>query len=74
MSNTTSRVLAAITEYWRENAIPPTIRNIQAATGLRSTSAVRYCYLKLENYGAIKRIKGKPVPLSIYQLIRRNQQ
>ena len=72
MTNTTNRVLAAITDYWRENAIPPTIRNIQAATGLRSTSAVRYCYMKLEKYGEIKRIKSKPVPLSIYLLLCRH--
>ena len=70
MTNTTNRVLAAITDYWRENAIPPTIRNMQTATGLHSTSAVRYCYMKLEKQGAIKRIKSKPVPISIYLLLK----
>ena len=63
------KVLAAITDYWRENAIPPTIRAIKTITGINSTSMVRHYCLQLEQHGAIKRIRSKPVPVKIYQLI-----
>lgn len=69
MSNT-DKVLEAITQYWRENSVPPAIRTIQAVTGISSTSLVRYYYTQLESMGAIKRIKGKPVPIQIYRLIK----
>lgn len=70
MSNT-DKVLGAITDYWRENAIPPTIRAIQKATGINSTSLVRSYCLQLEKQGEIKRIRSKPVPIHIYLEIRR---
>ena len=66
------KVLLAILAYWQENAIPPTIRNIQKATGISSSSEVRYCYFKLEKSGAIKRIKSKPVPVHIFKLIAKS--
>ena len=69
MSNL-DKVFMAITDYWRENAIPPTIRAVQRKTGISSTSAVRYCYWLLEKQGAIKRVKSKPVPISIFNLIK----
>jgi len=68
MSNS-DKVLLAILAYWRENAIPPTIRNIQKATGINSSSQVRSYYLQLEEAGQIKRIKTKPVPVQIYKLL-----
>ena len=69
MTTNLDNVLAAIIEYWRENAIPPTIREIQALTGISSTAVVRYYYCKLSKNGAIIRIKGKPVPIQIYREI-----
>ena len=63
------RVFQAVTDYWRENAIPPTIRAIQTATGINSTSLVRSYYRKLEEAGAIRMIKSKPVPVQIYQVL-----
>jgi len=65
------RVLTAIKEYWRENAIPPTIRAVQTITGINSSSLVRSYYLQLEAQGVIKRIRSKPVPIRIYKMIRR---
>ena len=69
MSNV-DKVLQAIMDYWRENAIPPTIRAIREATGISSTSLVRSYCQKLEQRGLIKRIKSKPVPIQIYQSIK----
>ena len=66
------KVLAAILTYWRENAIPPTIRAVQMNTGISSSSLVRRYYLKLAQTGAIKYIKGKPVPIQIYNLLKEN--
>jgi len=63
------RVLTAIKDYWRENAIPPTIRAVQQITGINSSSLVRSYYLQLEAAGLIKRIRSKPVPTRIYRLI-----
>lgn len=72
-TSNTGKVLQAVMGYWRENAIPPPIRFIQTVTGIRSTSVVRYHYKKLEKTGAIIRIKGKPVPIQIYTLIRNGE-
>ena len=69
MSNL-DRVHEAITDYWRENAIPPTIRAVQHGTGISSTSVIRYYYGKLEERGMIKRIHGKPVPIEIFKLVK----
>ena len=63
------KVLTAVQEYWRENAIQPTIRQVQSVTGINSTSTVRYHYQQLARHGAIKLIGTKPVPLTIYQLL-----
>ncbi len=70
ISNKDNNVLQAIQDYWREFSVPPAIRDVQKRTGIGSTSVVRYHYMRLEKCGAIKRIKGKPVPVEISQLIK----
>jgi len=74
MKDRESKVLSAIKNHWREFTIPPTIRDIQKATGITSTSIARYYMLRLEKHGAIKRIKSKPVPIEINQLIKESYQ
>jgi SOS-response transcriptional repressor LexA len=68
MTNADS-ILQAIKDYWRENAIPPTIRALQEITGINSTSLIRSYCLQLEKAGEIKRIRSKPVPVKIYKAI-----
>lgn len=63
------KILTAIKDHWRKNAIPPTIRAIQLVTGINSTSLIRSYYFELEARGEIKLIKSKPVTIQIYQLL-----
>jgi len=55
-SETQRRVLAYIQER-RSGGIPPTVREIAAAVGLKSTSSVQACLNALENAGFIHRDK-----------------
>jgi SOS-response transcriptional repressor LexA len=64
-------VLVAIKDHWGEYVVPPTIRAVQDVTGINSTSQIRYYYKRLERRGLIKRVKGKPVPIEIYQLLHK---
>ena len=64
------RVYAAIVDYWRENAIPPAIRDVIKATGVRSTSDVSRKYRQLAVQGWIVLVKGHPVPVEILRLIQ----
>ena len=61
--------IQAIKDHWRKNAIPPTIRAIQKATGINSTSLIRYYCIQLEKQKQIIRIESKPVPIEIYRSI-----
>jgi SOS-response transcriptional repressor LexA len=66
----TDQVLQAIKDFWQEYTVPPTIRAVKQATGISSTSLIHFYYQKLEASGEIKRIKSKPVPIQIHQLIK----
>jgi hypothetical protein len=61
------KVLTAIKDYWRANAIPPTIRAVSQVTGINSTSLISHYYFELEERGEIKLIKSKPVTTQIYK-------
>jgi len=52
------RVLAAITAHWATEGIPPTIRELETATGYRSTSAVHRVVRQLEQRGLISSTPG----------------
>jgi SOS-response transcriptional repressor LexA len=58
-SPVTDKVLDAIREYVKKNPrLSPTIRDLQAITGVTSSSVLRYHLLVLEDRGAIERIPG----------------
>ena len=48
-------IISFITEFLRDNAYPPTIRDIAAGCGISSTSVVAYNLNKLEQAGYIRR-------------------
>jgi hypothetical protein len=64
------QVLSVIQDYWHTYVVPPTVRAVQNSTGISSTSVIRFYYRKLAESGAILLIKGKPVPVEIYKLIK----
>ena len=51
-------VLRAIRDHIVRRGYPPTVREIMAATGLRSTSTVMYWLRQLERAGRIERRHG----------------
>lgn len=51
------KILEYIREYYSENGIPPTVRDIQLACGISSTSVVDYNLKQLEESGHINRRK-----------------
>jgi len=52
---TTAAVLRAVRAFWAERGFSPCIRDIMDATGVSSTSVVKYHILKLERAGALRR-------------------
>ena len=56
--STTAAVLQAIQAFWAEEGFSPSIRDVMDATGITSTSVVRYHLLKLEQAGVIERTPG----------------
>ena len=48
-------ICSFITEFATHHGFPPTLREIGAAVGIASTSAVTYQILALERLGAIRR-------------------
>jgi repressor LexA len=72
------RILAFIRQYLEEHSYPPTIREISKATGITSTSVVKYNLERLQEKGYIERsqdisrglrLKSGPslVPADLYQ-------
>ena len=51
------RILEFLQEFYLENGIPPTVRDIQQACGISSTSVVDYNLKQLEEAGYINRRK-----------------
>jgi SOS-response transcriptional repressor LexA len=62
-------VYDAIVEHWRMFYVPPVLRDIQSATGLKSTSTVVYHYRKLVREGKIVMRHKKPVPVFYIQKV-----
>lgn len=56
--NSTAAVLEAIKAFWVAEGFSPSIRDIMEATGISSTSVVRYHIIKLERAGVIERTPG----------------
>jgi SOS-response transcriptional repressor LexA len=56
LGSTASNVLHYINEYWNENEVPPSIREIQRNLGIISSSVVQYHVERLERLGYLKRI------------------
>lgn len=52
--DTRARVLIAIESHWAENGYAPTLRDIQEAANISSTSVVSYHLKRLEAMGKIK--------------------
>jgi SOS-response transcriptional repressor LexA len=67
---TRERVFIAILKFWRENAIPPVIRDLMKEVGLKSTSAVRFHIYALEKDKRLRMIRSHPVPTEIEKLIK----
>lgn len=64
------RVYDAILNYWRENAIPPVIRDLMKVCDLKSSNTV-WCYVRqLVKEGRIKMVNRHPVPIEIEELIK----
>lgn len=59
MSPRTAAVLAAVTDAYRRDGAPPTVRAIQAATGISSTSVVSYHLARLARVGALRHRPGQ---------------
>lgn len=57
---TADRVLEFIVEHVSEKGFPPTIREIGAAVGISSESAVVYQLTRLEDQGRISRVARIP--------------
>ena len=53
------KVLDYITEQIRQNGFPPTVRDIGAALGIKSTSTVQKSMEILEKEGCIRKLAGK---------------
>jgi len=53
-NNTTVAVLRAIAAFWDREGFSPSIRDIMDATGISSTSVVKYHILKLERAGRLR--------------------
>lgn len=58
----TRPVTEAIDRYWKENAFPPTMRDVMNMTGISTKSIVQYEYRRLAEQGVIDIIDGKPRP------------
>ncbi len=61
-------ILAFLTDYIETNGYPPSIREIGAATGIKSTSAVSYNLRRLEEMGYISRDREVPRGLRLLTL------
>ena len=48
-------VLVAVDAYWRRHGLPPSFREVGAATGITSTYMVRYWLARLAEEGLIDR-------------------
>ena len=52
-----AKILSYVREFYSENGIPPTVRDIQVACGISSTSVVDYNLKQLDEAGYIRRRK-----------------
>lgn len=52
------RVLGAIAAHWADTGLPPTFRELEAATGYRSTSTVHRTVRQLEALGLVVSTPG----------------
>jgi repressor LexA len=59
------RILAVIREWIQQRGYPPTVREIGAAVGLRSTSSVAYHLDALERQGLLRRDANAPRAVDI---------
>ena len=53
-SNKSEKIIAFVREYTQENGFPPSIREIGAAVGLRSTASVSYHLQQLQEKGLLQ--------------------
>ena len=58
MTERDEAIAAFVRAYWAERGYSPSLREIGAAVGMRSTSMVRYRLDKLEAAGVIERTPG----------------
>jgi hypothetical protein len=69
--NPKDMVLYALNEHWRRYHVPPTIRDLQRATGISTTSLVAGYLQELEADGEIQLVgphrRKKPVPKWVTQ-------
>lgn len=70
MPTTRSLVLEVILAHWLKHFVPPTVREVQTAAGIKSTSTVHYYYRQLARRGEIVLARSKPVPVVIQNAIR----
>ena len=73
LHSTTDLVLQAIKAFWAVEGYSPSIRDIMDATGISSTSVVRYHVVRLERAGAMKRTPGVARRQSTRRLSRSGQ-
>jgi SOS-response transcriptional repressor LexA len=67
---TRDRIFSIIISHMETKKIPPTIREILEASGLKSESTIEHHLTKLEQEGRIERIRGTSRGIRIPDLIR----
>ena len=74
-SNTPKRIYDYIVDYTTKHLYPPTIKDIQEHTGIKSSSAVKYQLDKLCTLGVIEQEIGqaRAIKLIGYKLIKENR-
>lgn len=68
-SRSEMRLYQVLEQFWRENCVPPTIRQLQERAKVTSTSMVKYYLNALERTGYIEQRHGKPVPLWVIKAL-----